>query len=96
LLAEQLGQAAFKLRDPGVHAGGAFLGGEQVGLQGGTADCWPAAVGTRRRGFQAVVASMRAVEVRARRPAGPGNDAIGVDLMTKAFGPSGRLTGPRR
>jgi uncharacterized protein (TIGR02391 family) len=43
---------------------------------------------------QAVVASMRAVEVRVRRLAGLGNDAIGVDLMNKAFGPSGRLTGP--
>ncbi len=43
---------------------------------------------------QAVVASMRAAEVRVRRLAGLGNDAIGVDLMTKAVGPSGRLTGP--
>ena len=43
---------------------------------------------------QAVVASLRAAQVRVRRLAGPGNDAIGVDLMTKAFGPGGRLTGP--
>jgi len=37
---------------------------------------------------------MRAVEVRVRELAGLGNDAIGVDLMNKAFGPSGPLTDP--
>ena len=36
------------------------------------------------------------VEVRVRGLAGLGNDAIGAGLMNKAFGPSGRLTGPRR
>ena len=41
---------------------------------------------------QGVFASMRAVEVRVRQLAGLGNDAIGVDLMNKAFGPNGRLT----
>jgi uncharacterized protein (TIGR02391 family) len=43
---------------------------------------------------QAVVAYIRAAELRVRRLAGLGNDAIGAGLMTKAFGPSGRLTGP--
>jgi uncharacterized protein (TIGR02391 family) len=41
---------------------------------------------------QGVFASMRAVEVRVRQLADLGNDAIGVDLMNKAFGPNGRLT----
>jgi len=57
--------------------------------------------GARRQGLtgnreQAVVASIRAAEVRVRSLAGPGNDATGAGLMTKAFGPSGRRTGPRR
>jgi uncharacterized protein (TIGR02391 family) len=39
-----------------------------------------------------VFASMRAVEVRVRQLAGLGNEAIGVDLMNRAFGPNGRLT----
>jgi len=43
---------------------------------------------------QAVVASIRAAEVPVRRLAGPGNDATGAGLMTRAFGLSGRLTGP--
>jgi uncharacterized protein (TIGR02391 family) len=43
---------------------------------------------------QAVVASLRAAQVRVRGLAGPGNDAIGAGLMTRAFGPGGRLTGP--
>ena len=34
------------------------------------------------------------VEVRVRRLAALGNDAIGAGLMTTAFGPGGRLTGP--
>jgi hypothetical protein len=43
---------------------------------------------------QAVFASLRAAQVPVRRLAGLGNDAIGAGLMTTAFGPSGRLTGP--
>jgi hypothetical protein len=43
---------------------------------------------------QAVVASIRAAQVRVRRLAGPGNDATGAGLMTRALGPGGRLTGP--
>lgn len=39
-----------------------------------------------------VFASMKAVEVRVRKLAGFGDDVIGVDLMNKAFGPSGPLT----
>jgi len=31
---------------------------------------------------------MQAARVRVRRLAGPGNDAIGVDLMNRAFGPA--------
>ena len=50
LVAEQLGQAAFKLPDVCVEAGGAFLGGEQVGLQRGTGDGGPAARRRRRDG----------------------------------------------
>jgi uncharacterized protein (TIGR02391 family) len=37
---------------------------------------------------------MKAVEVRVREFAGLGEDAIGVDLMNKAFGPTGPLTDP--
>jgi uncharacterized protein (TIGR02391 family) len=40
----------------------------------------------------AVFAAMKAVEVRVRRLAGLGDDAFGVDLMNRAFGPSGPLT----
>ena len=41
---------------------------------------------------QGVFASMKAIEIRVRRLAGFGDDAIGVDLMNKAFGPTGPLT----
>jgi len=41
---------------------------------------------------QGVFASMKAVEVRVRKLAGFGDEVIGVDLMNKAFGPSGPLT----
>lgn len=40
---------------------------------------------------QGVFAAMKAVEVRVRKLAGFGNDAIGVDLMNRAFGRSGPL-----
>lgn len=43
---------------------------------------------------QAVFVAMKAVEVRVRELAGLGDDAIGVDLMNKAFGPTGKLTDP--
>ena len=39
-----------------------------------------------------VFAAMKAVEVRVRRLGGLANQAVGVDLMNKAFGPTGRLT----
>jgi len=39
-----------------------------------------------------VFASMKAVEVRVRALAKFGDDVIGVDLMNKAFGPTGPLT----
>ncbi len=39
-----------------------------------------------------VFASMKAVEVRVRQLGGFGGDAIGVDLMNRAFGPTGPLT----
>jgi uncharacterized protein (TIGR02391 family) len=39
-----------------------------------------------------VFAAMKAVEVRVRRLAGFGDDIVGVDLMNKAFGPTGPLT----
>jgi uncharacterized protein (TIGR02391 family) len=39
-----------------------------------------------------VFASVRAVEVRVRQLASLGNDAVGVDLMNKAFGSNGRRT----
>jgi uncharacterized protein (TIGR02391 family) len=42
-----------------------------------------------------VFAAMRAVEVRVREPGGFGDEAVGVDLMNKAFGPTGPLTDPR-
>lgn len=35
---------------------------------------------------------MKAVEVRVRELGGFGDDAIGVELMNKAFGPKGPLT----
>ena len=41
---------------------------------------------------QGVFASMKAVEVRVRKLGGFGEDVIGVDLMNKAFGPTGQLT----
>jgi len=41
---------------------------------------------------QGVFASMKAVEIRVRRLAGLSGEVIGVDLMNKAFGPSGPLT----
>lgn len=41
-----------------------------------------------------VFASMKAVEIRVRKLAGFGDDVIGVDLMNKAFGPTGPLTDP--
>jgi uncharacterized protein (TIGR02391 family) len=41
-----------------------------------------------------VFASMRAVEVRVRKLGSFGEDAYGVDLMNKAFGPGGRLADP--
>lgn len=37
---------------------------------------------------------MKAVEVRARKLGGFGDEVIGVDLMNKAFGPGGPLTDP--
>jgi uncharacterized protein (TIGR02391 family) len=37
---------------------------------------------------------MKAVEVRVRVLSGLGEDAIGVDLMNAAFGPTGVLTDP--
>jgi uncharacterized protein (TIGR02391 family) len=43
---------------------------------------------------QGVFASMKTVEIRVRKLAGFGDDAIGVDLMNKAFGPTGPLTDP--
>lgn len=43
---------------------------------------------------QGVFASMKAVEVRVRALTGMGEDVLGVDLMNKAFGPSGPLTDP--
>lgn len=38
-----------------------------------------------------VFAAMKAVEIRVRKLAGLGDDAYGVPLMYRAFGPSGRL-----
>lgn len=35
---------------------------------------------------------MKAVEVRVRKLAGVGDACVGVDLMNKAFGPTGPLT----
>jgi uncharacterized protein (TIGR02391 family) len=43
---------------------------------------------------QAVLVAMKAVEVRVRELGGFGNDAYGVDIMNKAFGPTGPLTDP--
>jgi uncharacterized protein (TIGR02391 family) len=41
---------------------------------------------------QGVFSSMKAVEVRVRQLGGFGDDVVGVDLMNKAFGPTGPLT----
>jgi uncharacterized protein (TIGR02391 family) len=43
---------------------------------------------------QAVFVAMKAVEVRVRELASLGEDATGVDLMNRAFGPTGTLTDP--
>ncbi len=43
---------------------------------------------------QAIFVAMKGVEVRVRELAGLSEDAIGVDLMNKAFGPTGPLTDP--
>lgn len=43
---------------------------------------------------QAVFVGMKAVEVRVRELSGFGDDATGVDLMNRAFGPTGPLTDP--
>lgn len=43
---------------------------------------------------QGVFASLKAVEVRVRKLGGFGDEVIGVDLMNKAFGPTGPLTDP--
>lgn len=43
---------------------------------------------------QAVFVAMKAVEVRVRDLAGLGEDSTGVDLMNRAFGPTGALTDP--
>jgi uncharacterized protein (TIGR02391 family) len=43
---------------------------------------------------QSVFVAMKAVEVRVRAMAGLADEVIGVDLMNKAFGPSGFLTDP--
>lgn len=39
-----------------------------------------------------VFSSMKAVEIRVRQLGGFGDDVVGVDLMNKAFGPTGPLT----
>ena len=39
-----------------------------------------------------VFASMKAVEIRVRQIGKFGNEVVGVDLMNKAFGPTGPLT----
>jgi len=41
---------------------------------------------------QGVFAAMKAIEVRVRKLSGLGREIVGVDLMNKAFGPSGHLT----
>lgn len=41
---------------------------------------------------QGVFAAMKAIEVRVRELSGLGKEIVGVDLMNKAFGPSGALT----
>lgn len=43
---------------------------------------------------QAVFASLKAVEVRVRQLGRFGDDLVGVDLINKAFGPTGPLTDP--
>lgn len=43
---------------------------------------------------QAVFVAMKAVEVRVRELTRLGEDATGVDLMNRAFGPTGALTDP--
>ena len=43
---------------------------------------------------QGVFVAMKAVEVRVRELAELGNDAVGVDLMNRAFGANGALVDP--
>ncbi len=49
LLAERFGEALFELLDSGVEPDGAFVGGEQVGLQRGPRDARTGAVAVTRR-----------------------------------------------
>jgi hypothetical protein len=42
-----------------------------------------------------VFASMKTVEVRVRKLGRHGDEAIGVDLMNKAFGPTGPVSAPK-
>jgi uncharacterized protein (TIGR02391 family) len=45
---------------------------------------------------QGVFVSMKAIEIRVRQLGGFGNDAIGVDLMNRAFGRGGPLVDPNQ
>jgi hypothetical protein len=63
LLAERLGQAFFELLDAGVEPDGAFVSGEQVGLQRDLGDGRAYAfVDGRRGGFESVARSRSVLE----------------------------------
>ena len=83
-----LRQAVFELLDAGGQAGGAFLGSEQVGLQGGAADGRPGAGRVRRLGFEGVELFEQVavpVEERAVDSGQPG-DAGDADLFAAGGG----------
>ncbi len=54
LVAERPGEAFFQVLDAGAEPAGAFVGGEQVGLQRGSGDGKPGAVAAGRSGLECV------------------------------------------
>jgi hypothetical protein len=88
LLAESIGETVLKLADAGCQAGGALVGGKQVGLQGGPGDGRP---GYRPGGWQGLAGMDPGeqvavpVEERAVHP-GPAGDRRHADLFA---GPRG-------
>jgi hypothetical protein len=58
-LAEGVGEPPFEVLDAAVQPGGAFVGGEQVGLQRGSGDRRAGALAGRGRGLSAWIFASR-------------------------------------